>query len=198
LVGFRRPRWLRPLAAYERPHRSAVSVRLSRSAAGNPSGLSLASGRGRPAAGGPALSALSRSAAGGRRCLPEPWERAAAEPDRRPGLSPRQGLQTLTRRGFPRAWRDRGGRLVRNARAGRRRSMATRSRHPSCVLDNRLPKALANRDVTLDQAATRAPTALLTVGQTRPKGGQRAVDRFVDGMPIRRSTRLQPCFSLIP
>jgi hypothetical protein len=69
---------------------------------------------------------------------------------------------------------------------------------PSCVLDNRLPKALANRDVTLDQAATRAPTALLTVGQTRPKGGQRAVDRFVDGMPIRRSTRLQPCFSLIP
>jgi hypothetical protein len=54
LVGFRRTRWLRPLTACERPHRSAASVRLRRSAAGDPSGRSVAS-------------ALSRLAAGGRR-----------------------------------------------------------------------------------------------------------------------------------
>jgi hypothetical protein len=52
--GFPRTRWLRPLTACERPHRSAASVRLRRSAAGDPSGRSLAS-------------ALSRLAARGRR-----------------------------------------------------------------------------------------------------------------------------------
>ena len=66
LVGFRRARWLRHLAACERSHRSAASVRLSRSAAGDPSGRSLASARSRLAVGGPAPSALNRSAAGGR------------------------------------------------------------------------------------------------------------------------------------
>ena len=51
LVGFRRARWLRPLATCERPHRSAASVQLSRSAAGDPSGRSLASARSRLAVG---------------------------------------------------------------------------------------------------------------------------------------------------
>ena len=43
--GFRGTRWLRPLAARKRPHRSAASVRLSRSATGDPPGCSLASAR---------------------------------------------------------------------------------------------------------------------------------------------------------
>jgi hypothetical protein len=78
LVGFRRTRWLRPLAACERPHRSAASVRLSRPAAGDPYGRSLASARSRLAVGGLAPSALSRLAAGGRRRPQEAWERMAA------------------------------------------------------------------------------------------------------------------------
>ena len=53
-------------------------LRLSRSAAGDPSGRSLASARSRSAAGGPAPSALRPSAAEGRRRRQEAWERAAA------------------------------------------------------------------------------------------------------------------------
>ena len=102
-VGFRRPRWLRPVAAAcERPHRSAASFQLSRSAAGDPSGRSLASARSRSAAGGPAPSARSRSAAEGRRRRQEAWERAAAgaAAERSPsGLKPPPGRQRVDANG---------------------------------------------------------------------------------------------------
>jgi hypothetical protein len=67
----------RALAACERPHRSAAPVRLSRSAAGDPSGGSFASAHRRLAV-GLAPSALSRSAAGGSRRPQEAWQRVPA------------------------------------------------------------------------------------------------------------------------
>lgn len=97
MVGFRRTRWLRPLAACERPHRSAASVRLSRSAAGDSSSRSWAPARSRLAQ-RPRRHRRSRSAAGGGRRHQEVWERVAAgaAAERSPsGLKPRLGKLTL-------------------------------------------------------------------------------------------------------
>jgi len=78
LVGFRRTRWLRSLAAYERPHRSAASVRLSQAIL--------------PAARWHRRSAVQRQGAAdalGRRGSGRRQGRRLN--DRRPGLSPRPG-----------------------------------------------------------------------------------------------------------
>ena len=81
MLGFPRPRWLRPSATFEGPRHSAARVRFSPSAAGRPSAHSSASARG-------------HLAAGDVRCPPGSWERVAAGAAAKrslAGLSPRLG-----------------------------------------------------------------------------------------------------------
>jgi hypothetical protein len=61
LLGFPRPRWLRPLAVCERPHRSAARVQPTHSAIRDFSGRLSPSARSRFARGKPAPSGFSRS-----------------------------------------------------------------------------------------------------------------------------------------
>ena len=61
LLGFPRPRWLRPFAVCERPHRSAARVRPTHSAIRDFSGRLSASARSRFARGKPVPSGFSRS-----------------------------------------------------------------------------------------------------------------------------------------
>jgi hypothetical protein len=79
LLGFPRPRWLRPFAVCERPHRSAARVRPTHSAIRDFSGRLSASARSRFARGKPVPSGFSRSTVKGpRRPLEASVVRAAA------------------------------------------------------------------------------------------------------------------------